>query len=211
MTRRVGRPRVSHSDERSLEYLIGVSNKHDIDPNETLDALLEAEREGESRRNDFKIQCRHRGEGNVFFLLTLRGKMTAQLRFNEALLTDQSKTRAIFRRLNTSNRSRRRKNRTAINPKISDLKVGAKVAELKAKVVNKQPTRRVQSRWGNSFLFSMATISDGTAVINLPLWNAQTGMISIGDIVKIENGRVGFFQGERQLNVSRKIGKLSVL
>ena len=85
------------------------------------------------------------------------------------------------------------------------------MAELKARVVSKEPTKRVQSRWGNSFFFSLATISDGTAVINLPLWNTQTSLVSIGDMVQIRNGRVGSFRGERQLNISKKMGTLSVL
>ncbi len=209
--RRAGRPRVPHDDIRSLEYLIVVSNKYEIDPDEILDGLFEAQKTGESMLGKFKIECRNKAEGHSYFLLTMGEKMVAQLRLKESLLTDQSRTRTIFKKLIKSKPPKSKAKKTVYNPKIKDLKVGARVAELKAKVISKEPTQRVQSRWGNTFLFSMAAISDGTAVINLPLWNAQTDMISIGDEVQIENGRVVIFRGERQLNVSRKIGKLNVL
>ncbi|UCD73632.1 MAG: hypothetical protein JSW01_03060 [Candidatus Bathyarchaeota archaeon] len=210
-TRRIGRPRVPHDDIRSLEYLIVLSNKYEIDPEEILERLFEAQKVGESLRGRFKIECRNKAEGHSFFLLTVGGKMVAQLRLKESLLNDQSRTGTIFKRLVDSNPPRGKAKQTVSNPKIRDLKVGARVTELKAKVVSKKPTQRVQSRWGNTFLFSMAAISDGTAVINLPLWNSQTNMISIGDEVQIKNGKVAVFRGERQLNISRKIGQLNVL
>jgi hypothetical protein len=210
-TRRIGRPRIPHDDIRSLEYLIVVSNKYEIDPDEILEGLFEAQKAGESMRGRFKIECRNKAEGHSFFLLTVGEKMVAQLRLKENLLNDQSRTRTIFKRLVESNPPKDRVKQTVSNPKIRDLKVGSRVTELKAKVVSKKPTQRVQSRWGNTFLFSMAAISDGTAVINLPLWNSQTNMISIGDEVQIKNGKVAVFRGERQLNISRKIGKLNVL
>ncbi len=211
VTRRVGRPRVAHEDIRSLEYLIVVSNKYEINPSEVLEGLFEAQKAGESMQRRFKIDCRNKEEDHSFFLLTVGKKMVAQLRLKESLLNDQTRTRTIFKRLIESNPQKKKVKQTISNPKIRDLKVGSKVTELKAKVISKEPTQRVQSRWGNTFLFSMAAISDGTDVINLPLWNSQTNMISIGDEVQIKNGRVAVFRGERQLNISKKIGKLNVL
>ena len=211
MVGRVRPHRVARSYIRSLEYLVGISYKYGIDPEDILNGLFEAQIEGESARGDFRVECRNREEGYVYFLLTSCGEMVAQLRLKESLLVDQSRTRKIFERIVKSSSPKNKAKQTVINPKISDLKVGSKVAELKARVVSKQPTKRVQSRWGNSFFFSLAAISDGTAVINLPLWNAQTNLISIGDMVQIRNGRVGIFRGERQLNLSKKMGNLSVL
>lgn len=208
---RVRPHRVARSYVRSLEYLVAISYKYGINPADILDGLFEARKEGESAHGDFRVKCRNRADGYVYFLLTSCGKMVAQLRLKESLLVDQSRTRTIFEKIIKSNSQSNKVKQTVINPKISDLKVGAKVAELKARVVSKQPTQRVQSRWGNSFSFSLATISDGTAVINLPLWNAQTSLISIGDMVQIKNGKIGFFRGERQLNISKKMGTLSVL
>ncbi|UCD72841.1 MAG: hypothetical protein JSW01_05175 [Candidatus Bathyarchaeota archaeon] len=211
MVGRVRPHRVARSYVRSLEYLVAISWKYGIEPEDILDCLFEAREKGESVRGDFKVECRNRADGYVYFLLTSCGEMVAQLRLKESLLVDQSRTRSIFERVVKSSSPKNRAKETVINPKISDLKVGARVAELKARVVSKQPTKRVQSRWGNSFFFSLAAISDGTAVINLPLWNAQTSLVSIGDMVQIRNGRVGSFRGERQLNIPKKMGKLSVL
>jgi ssDNA-binding replication factor A large subunit len=71
--------------------------------------------------------------------------------------------------------------------------------------------RIVYSRFGNNPLgLSTSKISDETGSINMPLWNNQINMVSIGDTIKIENGRVKTFRGELQVSVG-KAGKLKVI
>ena len=43
----------------------------------------------------------------------------------------------------------------------------------------------------------------------MSLWNQQIDIVSKGDVVKIKNGRVASFNGERQLRVG-KHGRISV-
>jgi replication factor A1 len=94
---------------------------------------------------------------------------------------------------------------------IKDVSLGVRRVNLKAKVVEKSIARTVFSRYGNNPLgLSTSTISDGTGSIKLPLWNAQINMVSIGDTVQIENGRVRAFRGELQVSVG-KAGKLTVV
>jgi len=97
-----------------------------------------------------------------------------------------------------------------IDMQIKDVNAGVKWINLKARVVEKSITRRVYSKLGNPLDLSVAIISDDTGFIKFPLWNAQVNMVSIGDTVQIENGRVGKFRGEYQVSVGKN-GKVEVI
>jgi ssDNA-binding replication factor A large subunit len=120
-----------------------------------------------------------------------------------------------------------------IDVKIKDVNSEVKWVNLKAKVVKKPIARTVYSRFGNNPLglststisddtgsltrfgnnplgLSTSTISDDTGSIKMPLWNNQINMVSIGDTIQIENGRIRTFRGELQVSVG-KAGKLKVI
>jgi replication factor A1 len=98
-----------------------------------------------------------------------------------------------------------------VDMKVKDVNSGVKWVNLKARVVEKPIARTVFSRYGNNPVgVSNSTISDDTGSIKLPLWNNQINMVSIGDTVQIENGRVRTFRGELQVSVG-KSGKLTVI
>jgi replication factor A1 len=95
--------------------------------------------------------------------------------------------------------------------KIKELKDGMKRVEVEAKVVRKEPTREVLSRYKDVVhRVANASISDGTGTIKLTLWNDQIDQVNVNDSIKVENGYITTFRGEMQLNVGR-YGKLSVL
>ena len=100
--------------------------------------------------------------------------------------------------------------KSAVDERIKDVDVRTKRVNLKARVVEKSIIRRVYSRFGGSDSLSIATISDDTGSIELPLWNAQIDMVSVGDTVRIENGRVRTFRGTLQVNVGKK-SKLNII
>ncbi|MBL7100581.1 MAG: DNA-binding protein [Nanoarchaeota archaeon] len=54
-----------------------------------------------------------------------------------------------------------------------------------------------------------AIVSDDTGTIKLTLWNEDIDKIRAGDKLKITNGFVSEFQGEKQLSAGR-FGKLEV-
>jgi replication factor A1 len=93
---------------------------------------------------------------------------------------------------------------------IKDIDARVNRVNVTAKVVGKSSRRNVFSRFGNPLALSIATISDGTGSMRLPLWNAQIDAVSIGDTVQIDNGRVRKFRGELQVSVGRK-GRLQVV
>jgi replication factor A1 len=94
--------------------------------------------------------------------------------------------------------------------KIRDIDARVKWVNLIARVVGKSNPRNLLSRFGQSLALSIATISDGTGSMRLPLWNAQIDRVSVGDTVQIENGRVRAFRGELQVSVGRN-SKLEVI
>jgi len=94
--------------------------------------------------------------------------------------------------------------------KIKDLRDGMKRIDIEAKIVGKEATREVLSRYKDVVhRVANATISDETGKIKLTLWNDQIENVKVNDTVKIENGYVTSFRGEIQLNIGR-YGKLTV-
>lgn len=86
-----------------------------------------------------------------------------------------------------------------------------KRVEVEAQVVDKSPTRQVQSKFRDEvYNVADAIVQDDTGTIKLTLWNEQIDMVNVGDRIKIENGYVTSFKSEIQLNVG-KYGKLTVL
>jgi hypothetical protein len=94
---------------------------------------------------------------------------------------------------------------------ISDLRYGLSGVSFKAHVIKKSEVRAVTSKDGNPLLVCSVTLSDGTGAIPLTIWNSQINAISEGDLVQVQNAKVGSFRGEIQLSLGRKTGVLSVL
>jgi len=95
--------------------------------------------------------------------------------------------------------------------KIKDLKDGMRKVDLVAKVLEISEPREVVSKFdGQVYRVADAIISDETGTVKLSLWNEQIERVNVNDTIKIENGYVRSFKGEKQLNVGR-FGKLVVL
>lgn len=95
--------------------------------------------------------------------------------------------------------------------KIKELRNGMRKIDLVAKVLEISEPREVVSKFdGRVYRVADAVIGDDTGTIKLSLWNEQIGRIKVNDMIKIENGYVRTFRGEKQLNVGR-FGKLIVL
>lgn len=55
-----------------------------------------------------------------------------------------------------------------------------------------------------------ATLRDESGTIKLSLWDAQIDAVTKGAKVKVSNGYINTFRGERQLNIGR-YGKLDIV
>jgi ssDNA-binding replication factor A large subunit len=148
-------------------------------------------------------------ENDGVFLVTQNAKVIAQLSLSETAFKHLLNIDLASFPWNECTLDRVGNSRAA-DMQIKDVDMNVRKINLKAKVVEKMATRRVYSRSGTFHSLSTATICDNTGSIKLPLWDAQTEMISVGDTVQIENERVGKFRGELQVSVGKN-GKLEVI
>ena len=93
--------------------------------------------------------------------------------------------------------------------KISELKDGTGKVNIEAKVIEKEATREVNTKFGRSKVAN-AVIEDDSGTIALTLWGDDADKVKEGDSLKIENGFVKEWNGTLQLSVG-KYGKMTVL
>jgi len=66
------------------------------------------------------------------------------------------------------------------------------------------------NKFGTAGRVCNATAKDATGTIQLTLWNEQIDQVNVGSKVKITNGYVNEFQGDKQLTTG-KFGELTIL
>jgi len=214
LSRRRGRPRgqrQSAPDMARLWYLFYVSKEYGLEPHSFFKCIFDAWMHERSSYKGIVIQCRQKTEDDGVFLVTRDQKVITQLRLTTATLTHlpeidlEGSPWDEYIALNKLGKA------VPVDMKIKDVNLGVKWVNLKARIVEKPVARTVFSRYGHNPLgISNSTISDDTGSIRLSLWNNQIDMVSLGDTVRIENGRVRTFRGELQVSVGRS-GKLTVI
>ena len=93
--------------------------------------------------------------------------------------------------------------------KIADLKPRQGKVEIEAEVISVDEAREFD-KFGRKGKVANAKIKDDSGEISLTLWNDDVDQVKVGDKVKITNGYVNEFQGEKQLTAGR-FGKLEVI
>ncbi len=93
---------------------------------------------------------------------------------------------------------------------IKDLRDGMRTVEAEGEIIDISTPREVSLRTGGNAKVADATLKDETGTIKLSLWDNQIDQVSKGAKVKVTNGYINNFRGERQLNVGR-YGKLEIL
>jgi len=194
-----------------LWYLMRVSNKYGLDARKFLMCFPHAWTHEKSSHNGISIQLRQKTENYCVFLVTQDQKVIAQLHLSHNLLKHLPEVDpASFPSIESSPARKMETPLETTDVQIKDIDARVKWVSLIAKVVGKSDARNVFSRFGDALALSIATITDGTGSVKLPLWNAQIDRVSIGDTVQIENGRVRTFRGELQVSVGRN-GRLQVI
>ncbi len=92
---------------------------------------------------------------------------------------------------------------------IGELRVGQDKVEVEGEITDKTEIREF-NKFGRVIRVATATLQDTSANIKVSLWNDDADRINVGDRIKISNGFVKEFQGEKQLT-SGKFGKIEVL
>jgi replication factor A1 len=93
--------------------------------------------------------------------------------------------------------------------KISDLKAGQGKVDIVVQVTDKAEPR-VMQKYGKELKVCSATVKDDSGEITMTLWNDDVDKVNVGDSLKISNGYVSEFNGNKQLT-SGKYGKLEVV
>ena len=92
--------------------------------------------------------------------------------------------------------------------KVKDLQVRKSVDSIELEIVSVDEPRTWSNPRGSGRV-TTAVGKDDTGEVKLTLWNDDVDKVKKGDKVRIENGWVGEFQGEKQLSTGR-YGKLTV-
>ncbi len=93
--------------------------------------------------------------------------------------------------------------------KISELQPGQGKVNLEVTVTSMEEPKTI-NKYGKDLKLCNAKVTDGESEIKLTLWNDDVDKVKTGSILKIENGYVNEFQGEKQLTTG-KFGKLEIL
>ncbi len=210
-----GRPRGSHRarDIRILEYLVELATKHGISTREFFKAIVRAWKNGKAMCRGLNIQCRVKKRDCAIFLITEDCTVIAQFPIQEYVLKETNPLKGfdyVHERVKHAAKMKERKSLENHHIQIGNLKPGMKRISLKARVIEISKPKSVLTRFFDYVVFANATLADETGKINLTLWNARINMISINDIVQIENANVIMFRGEKQLRTGRN-GRLKVV
>lgn len=212
-----GRPRGSHHprfDTRILEYLVELSTKRGINTAEFFNAIVHAWENGKATCRGLTIRCRIKDKGRAIFLITKDYIVVAQFPIPEYILKETNPLKGfdyVRKRVRYASKMKERKTvENGQDIRIQDLKAGMKRINLKARVIEISKPKLVLTRFNDYVVFANATLSDETSKIKLTLWNGRINMVSINDIVQIENANVIVFRGEKQLRIGRN-GRLKVI
>jgi len=93
--------------------------------------------------------------------------------------------------------------------KISELKTGQGSVNVQGTIKNISDTRAF-NKYGRDLKVANALLEDESGAIKITLWNDDITRIKNEDKIKISNGFVGEFQGEKQLSAG-KFGKIEVV
>lgn len=93
--------------------------------------------------------------------------------------------------------------------KISDLMAGQGNVEVEGTIIE-VGEKRSFNKYGKPLVVSNAILQDDSGTIKLTLWNDDADRFKEGDKIKIVNGYVSEFQGEKQLT-SGKFGRIEKL
>jgi len=193
-----------------LKYLIYLSGKHGVDPFKLLNSFFEAEKKKAFTCGPLKIVLRERAENHAIFLLKRGSEIVAQMRFRSELWKNPAKPRRLYSILVDRFQSFKQLHEPPSS--IRELWKGMKNVDLRVKVTGKSEETRMTSRYdGRPLRFCLATVSDASGSIRLPLWNDQIDSVSVGDEVELKKAYVKAFQGVLQIVPSRKKGELIII
>lgn len=209
-------PMRSLASERGLDrdfiYLLMLARKYGLEPDDLHRALVKAKGNKESTCGSLSIELRQREDKSFCFKFSQNERSVAQAAISEDSVAKLRHVTPEFKRLLKKEDARSAATDYAeTERRIADLQVGLRHVCLRAKVADKSEVRAVESRNGASLVVCLATLSDGTGQIRLPLWNRRIDSVAKNDTVIIRGATVRNFRGEMQLCLPWKTGSISTV
>lgn len=196
--------------DRDLVYLLQLARKYNLRAPVLYSAMVSARERGNGRCGKFSIELRNREATTSTYMFSVEGKPLSQAKIPNDSISKLKRLPEELSDFDRENEADSKLNARGERP-ISGLKFGTRGVSFKAQVVKKSEVRAVTSKDGNPLLVCSVTLSDGTGEIPIAVWNNQIPTISEGDLVEVQDARVGSFRGEKQLSLNRKTGVLRVL
>lgn len=92
---------------------------------------------------------------------------------------------------------------------ISELKIGQGKVNVEG-IISEIGDTRTFNKFGRDLKVANAVLKDDSGAIKLTLWNDDINLVKNGSKIKVTNGFVNEFNGEKQLT-SGKFGKIEVV
>jgi len=205
---RRGRPR-GHRPYSVISVLSSIAHiaaKYNLDPMLLFDAFIEAQVHEESQCEMLKIKCRKVDKDVATFLITHEDKVIWQFPIKMEILRE-SEFRSLVPIIPTPAKICRED--SSQYKDICELRAKMKGVAVKARIVEVQPRKLVNTMYGFGAYVSNILLADKTGTIWLSLWNSQIDDVAVGDTVNIEKASVTTFFGKLQLRLGRN-GRMSI-
>ena len=188
-----------------LYTIVEIASKYNMDPSRVIDAFIEAWKNQSHQYHDLTITCRGaKDDDTASFLVTYQGSVVSQFPIDMMVLENPKEFRQHLKYVPIHQIQERYRPKETVLRKIGQLHNKMKHVNLKAKIVEILPVKRVMTRFGQWANFTNVKIADDTGTIHLNLWNKQLKTHDVGDPIEIKNGHVAQYQGELQLRLGRK-------
>jgi replication factor A1 len=197
-----GRPRGnSNAYYAHLKSIVTIARKHDVDPQQLVDAFVEAWENTTSTCGGLTIARRGTSRDSATFLITKEEKVIWQFPVNLENVRNPDVLKKYIQDMPAPQPKEKPYQKKQL---IEDLRFGMKGVDVTAKIIEIQPTKPVITRWGSESYVTNVMISDDTGSIRLSLWNKQIDKVKVGDEVELTNCYVSRFAGQPQLRLQRK-------
>jgi replication factor A1 len=198
-----GRPRGnSNAYYAHLKSIVTIASKHDVDPKRLVDAFVEAWENMKAQCGPLTISRRKITRDSATFLITKEEKVIWQFPVNLESVRNPDILKKHIQDIPLPQSLEQKQYQK--KQQIDNLRFGMKGIDVKAKIVEIQPTKPVITRWGSESDVTNVMIADETGSIRLSLWNNQIDEVHVGDEVELKNCYVSRFAGKPQLRLQRK-------
>lgn len=192
----------SKSHYGCLKSMVKIASKHDVDPGQLVDALVEAWESTVSHCGSLQIALRAVNPESATFLITKEENVVWQSQVNLEGLRNPEVLKNHIHDIPVPRSSERE--RYLKVQQVGNLRFGMKGIDVTAKIIDVPPIKPVVTRWGSECYVSNVKIADDTGSIRLSLWNGQVDKVRAGDEVELTNCYVSRFAGQPQLRLRRK-------